>query len=58
MVVGRDYLDASPTTGRYKEPYSNRLHFSKLAGLIRAGYFDGRRITVDESEIALLEEVA
>jgi transglutaminase-like putative cysteine protease len=56
VAVGRDYQDASPTTGYYTGPYSGRLHSSKRAGLILVEYFDGRQEIIDESEIVPMED--
>jgi transglutaminase-like putative cysteine protease len=58
VAVGRDYRDVSPTSGRYTAPYNGRLHSSKRAGLILVEYFDGQQITVDDSEIVLLDEAS
>lgn len=56
VAVGRDYYDVSPTSGHFNAPYNGRLQASKRAGLILVQYFDGREITVDDSEIEMLEE--
>ncbi len=56
VAVGRDYQDVSPTSGHFDAPYQGRLHSSKRAGLILVEYFDGREISVDDSEIQFLEE--
>ncbi len=58
IPVGRDYQDVSPTSGRFTAPYGGRLHSSNQVGLILVEYFDGRQITVDDSEIVLLDEAA
>lgn len=57
VAVGRDYYDVSPTSGHFDAPYNGRLQSNKRAGLILVEYFGGKQITVDDSNVVLLEEI-
>ncbi len=58
IAAGRDYRDVSPTSGHFTAPYSGRLLSSKRAGLISVEYFDGEIVTVNDTQLDMLEEVA